>query len=164
MKTNNKIRMIDRVSDVALATIILGISMMVFGVSMIAGTTISMSHGYSLIDKTSSLLLFASMHGIGFIADGILLTVFCFFVATTHPLSIRIKALYIAGIVVVAYNAVSMILGLIFGTNGLGFVVSLTCVTIPCLIVALTRKLRLTAQQKIAPQDPVAVINLKKAG
>ncbi len=164
MKSRNKIRMIDRVSDVALATIILGISMMVLGLSMIAGTTISMSKGYSLIDSTSSLLLFASMQGIGFVADGILLSVFCFFVATTSPLSLRMRIIYYAGIVIAAYNAISMVLGLVLGTNGMGFVVSLSCLSISCIIVALTRKLRLTAQQMAEARKNVEVTVLKKAG
>lgn len=74
---NNKIRMIDCVSDLALVTIILGI-----------------------------LLFFGMAHGIVFIADGVLLALFCFLVATTNPLAdsftaLRIYALFCALLAVI---------------------------------------------------------------
>jgi hypothetical protein len=166
MKKERKdnILIFNRITDTALATIILGIAMVVFGLSMIAGSIISLSLGYRLIDSTSSLLLFALLHGIGFVADGIMLAAFCILVATTNPLSSRMQVLRIAGIVLTVYNAINLIAGIFLGTNGMGFVVSAACLLISSMLVLLTNKLITKAQSLVSSKAPAAVYNLKKAG
>lgn len=167
MKNNNKnnIRLFNRVSDVALATIILGIAMMVFGLSMIAGSTISMARGYSLISSSSSLLFFALLHGISFVADGVLLATFCILVATVSPLSIRMRVLYIAGTALTAFNALNLILGIALKTNGFGYVVSVAGLAISAMIVLLTRKLIMKTKEIVVAQSARVVYGgLKKVG
>ncbi len=160
----NNVLIFNRITDIALATIILGVAMAVFGLSMIAGSLISLHLGYRLIDSTSSLLLFALLHGIGFVADGIMLAAFCILVATTNPLSARMKVLHIAGIALTVYNALNLTAGLFLGTNGMGFVVSAACLIISSMLVLLTNKLITKAQSLAASRTPDAVYDLKKAG
>ena len=160
----NNVLIFNRITDIALATIILGVAMAVFGLSMIAGSLISLHLGYRLIDSTSSLLLFALLHGIGFVADGIMLAAFCIIVATTNPLSARMKVLHIAGIALTVYNALNLTAGLFLGTNGMGFVVSAACLIISSMLVLLTNKLITKAQSLAANRTPAAVYGLKKAG
>ncbi len=161
----NNIRIFNRVSDIALATIILGMAMMVLGLSMIAGSALSMAHGYSLISRSSSLLLFALLHGISFVTDGILLTVFCILVATTNPLSIRMRVMYIAGIALTAFNALNLILGIALKSNGFGFVVSMAALAISAIIALMTRKLIMKTREMVDARGAgVVYTGLRKAG
>ena len=131
---NNKIKLIDCVSDLALATIILGIAMIVLGSTMIIGSVISMANGYSLMGGSSNLLFFAMTHGLVFIADGILLSAFCFLVATTSPLANSFNVLSGFSFFCMILDTVALIMGAALGANTMGIVVSIAGLVISGII------------------------------
>ena len=159
----NNIRLIDRISDLAVATIILSIAMMLFGLTMIIGSIICMSRGYSLV-SSSSILLLTILRGIEYIADGIMLTAFCTFIATISPLANAMKMLRYISAVFTAYGAVVFILSLILGRSGLGSLVSLAGLTISGIIFFLLKQLDANAQKLAAPKRTATVVNLRKVG
>jgi hypothetical protein len=161
---NNKIRLIDCVSDLALATIILGIGMMVLGSTMIIGSAISLANGYSLFGGSSSLLFFGITHGIMFIANGVLLSLFCVMVATTHPLAGSFTALNIFALICALFDVIVLITCAALGSGALGAVVSLAGIAISATITCLIKKLRTDAEKMARSQAYNVVYGLKKAG
>lgn len=161
---NNKIRLIDCVSDLALATIILGIGMMVLGSTMIIGSIISMANGYSLIGGSSNILFFAVTHGIVFITDGILLALFCFLVATTSPLAGSFSILNGFAFFCIILDTVALIMGAALGANVMGVVVSIAGITISGIIAYLVRKLRIGAEKMAQARAYNTANKLKKVG
>ena len=164
LRKGNNIRLINRVSDVALATIILGIAMMVFGLSMILGSVIGLSHNYSFIGGPSHLLLLAALRGISFTADGVMLSAFCILVAGTSPLSNGYKILHRIALVATVYNFVILLLGIFLGSNFMGSVVSLAGMTISGIIMMLIKKLIFSAERRIISANSRAFYSLRKAG
>ena len=132
---NNKIRMIDYVSDLALATIILGI-----------------------------LLFFGMAHGIVFIADGVLLALFCFLVATTNPLADSFTALRIYALFCALLAVIVLITCAALGCGAAGSVVSFAGLVISGLIAHLIVKLRTGAERMARSQAYNVVNGLKKVG
>ena len=161
---NNKIRLIDCVSDLALATIILGIAMIIFGGTMIVGSAMSMMKGYSLLGGSSHLLFFAVTHGIVFITDGILLSIFCFLVATTSPLANSFSMLSGFAFFCMILDTTALIMGAALGANAFGVVVSIAGLTISGIIAYLIRKMRVTAERMRQAQAFNVVSGLKKVG
>ena len=161
---NNKIRLIDCVSDLALATIILGIGMMVLGSTMIIGSTISLAKGYSLFGGSGSLLFFGISHGIVFIANGVLLSLFCFMVATTHPLAGSFTALNIFALICALFDVIVLITCAALGGGVIGSVVSVAGLVISSIITYLIKKLRTGAEKMARSQAYNVVYGLKKAG
>ena len=163
-RNNNKIRLIDSVSDLALATIILGIAMMILGSTMIIGSIISMSNGYSLFGGSANLLFFAITHGIVFITDGILLSLFCLLVATTNPLANSFSLLSCFACFCMILDTVAMIMGAALGASIMSFVVSVSGLVISCVITTLIKKLRVSAERMAQSQAYNMVNRLKKVG
>ena len=161
---NNKIRLIDCVSDQALATIILGIAMIVFGGAMIVGSAMSMVKGYSLLGGSANLLFFAVTHGIVFIADGILLSIFCFLVATTSPLANSFSMLSGFAFFCMILDTTALIMGAALGANAFGVVVSVAGLAISGIIAYLIRKMRVSAERMAQSQAFNVVNRLKKVG
>ena len=161
-KNVNKIRMIDTVSDLALATIILGIAMIVLGTTMIVGSAISMSHGYSLFGGSANLLFFAISHGIAFISDGILLSVFGLLVATTNPLANSFGMLRGFSLFCMIFDSVVLVAGAVLGANIMGIIVSLSGLAISGIIAYLITKMRVTAERMSQSQAYHTVNKLRK--
>ena len=161
---NNKIRLIDCVSDLALATIILGIGMMVLGSTMIIGSAISLAKGYSLFGGSGSLLFFGISHGIVFIANGVLLSLFCIMVATTHPLAGSFTALNIYALICALFDVIILITCAALGSEVIGAVVSVAGLVISSIITYLIKKLRTGAEKMARSQAYNVVYGLKKAG
>ena len=161
---SNKIRLIDCVSDLALATIILGIGMMVLGSTMIIGSAISLAKGYSLFGGSGSLLFFGISHGIVFIANGVLLSLFCFMVATTHPLAGSFTALNIYALICALFDVIILITCAALGSEVIGAVVSVAGLVISSIITYLIKKLRTGAEKMARSQAYNVVYGLKKAG
>ena len=158
----SNIRLIDRISDLAVATVILSIAMMVLGLSMIIGSALSSGHGHFI---GSSILMLANVQGIEYIADGILLAAFCTMVATTSPLSASMKVLRISSVVVTIYNAAATIFGIALGKTSISFIVPLAGLVISGLILLILNKMDASAK-KIATQrtSGAAGHSLRKAG
>ena len=161
---NGKIRLIDCVSDLALATIILGIAMIIFGGTMIVGSAMSMAKGYSLLGGSSNLLFFAVTHGIVYITDGILLSIFCFLVATTSPLANSFSILSGFAFFCMILDTTALIMGAALGANTFGVIVSIAGITISGIIAYLIRKMRVTAERMSQAQAFNVFNGLKKVG
>ena len=164
LRRTNNIRLMNRVSDLALATIILGLAMMVLGLSMILGSVIGLNHNYSFIGGPTHLLLLTTLRGISFMADGILLMVFCILVATTSPLSNSYKMLHAVCAIAALYNIVVLVLGFILGANFMASVVAIAGLAISGIIMTLIKKLVCSAERKIISANSRAFYNLRKAG
>jgi hypothetical protein len=161
--STNNIRKIRRISDLALATIILGIGMMVLGTSMIAGCMLSMARGISLLGGASNLMLFALTHGTMFIADGILLIAFCIMVATRYPLSTAFSVLYYFSIFCVLLSSSVMVFGVLIGATFMGFIVSVSGLAISGMLAYLVNRLRVGTKKMVKSEAYHVAYHLKKA-
>ena len=163
MRRSN-IRLIDRISDLAVATVILSVAMMVLGLSMIIGSAISVSSGYGHFTG-SSILMLANVQGIEYIADGILLAAFCTMIATTSPFSTSMKVLRISSMVVTIYSAAATIFSIAIGKTSISFIVPLAGFVISGLILLILNKMDASVRKKAAQRTSgAAAHSLRKAG
>ena len=161
--STNNIRKIRRISDLALATIILGIGMIILGTSMIAGCVLSMARGISFLSGASNLMLFALTHGTMFIADGILLIAFCIMVATRYPLSTAFSVLYYFSIFCVLLSSSVMVFGVLIGATFMGFIVSVSGLAISGMLAYLVTRLRVGTKKMVKSEAYHVAYHLKKA-
>ncbi len=161
MNKKNNIRLMDRLSDLAVATIILSIAMIVFGLSMIVGSMISVYTGHSIVHG-SSILMISLLQGIGYIADGIILAAFCTLVATTSPFALPMKILHCFSAIATIYNAVVVITCMFIGKSAIGHVVTIACLSISGIILFLIRQLEASARKMVAEKLSRKVSSIKR--
>jgi hypothetical protein len=161
MNNKRKIRKLIYISDTALATIIMGLTMIILGGAM-SISAVSMLDLYRPDDSFSKMILVTLMSGISFFISGSIIDMFCILLTTLNMSEKKLKMLFYTAVTSIAFNAVQLLVVIIIRAAFTEYAIALSALAISGAVLILIRHLRISEKRTDEAKYAEENISLKK--
>ncbi len=161
MNNKSKIRKLIYISDTALATIIMGLTMIILGGAM-SISAVSMLDLYRPDDSFSKMILVTLMSGISFFISGSIIDMFCILLTTLNMSEKKLKMLFYTAVTSIAFNAVQLLVVIIIRAAFTEYAIALSALAISGAVLILIRHLRISEKRTDEAKYAEENISLKK--